>query len=432
MKSEIRSSNPDFCGPAHFTRRSALQAVGLSGAAWLTLFGDLLAAEAERKKQRGKSLILLWLAGAPSQLETFDPHPGSPIAYGTTSIPTAVPGIELASSLEQTAGMMEEISLLRSVVSREGDHERASYNIKTGYRPIPALEHPSIGAVVCHELPSPLVEIPTHVSILPNQWPARGGYLGAQFDAFKIGDPTKPLPDMRARTKDQRTERRLKSLSVVEAAFAKGRHPDIETKKTLHVATVKKARRMMSSEQLKAFDVSEEPADVREAYGNTPFGRGCLAARRLVEAGVRCVEVTLNGWDTHINNHEQQAARAAILDPAFATLIRELKQRDLLDSTVVLCGGEFGRTPKLNGLDGRDHWPHGFSLALAGGGMAGGRVVGATDPSGEKKEPERPVKVADVHATIQTALGIDPEFELMTPAERPLALSEGRVVRELL
>ncbi len=427
-----KSPTPGLCGPSHLTRRSLLQAAGLSGTTWLTPFADLLALDAERGKSRGKSVILLWLSGAPSQLETFDPHAGSPIAYGTTSIKTAAPGIELASSLEQTAEIMSDISLIRSVVSREGDHQRAIYNIKTGYRPIPALRHPSIGAVVCHELPNAAVEIPTHVSILPNQWPGRGGYLGAQYDAFQIGDPTKPLPDMRDRTSDERSENRLESLSVVEAAFAKGRHPDLDASKTLHVATVEKARRMMTSDQLKAFDVTGETAEVRAAYGDTPFGRGCLAARRLVEAGVRCVEVTLGGWDSHVNNHESQAGRVAILDPAFAMLIRDLKQRELLDNTVVLCGGEFGRTPKLNGLEGRDHWPHGFSLALAGGGIAGGRVVGATDPSGEKQAPDRPVPVADIHATIQTVLGIDPQDELMTTANRPLALSEGKPVSELL
>ncbi len=423
---------PDICGPAHFTRRSTLQAIGLSGTAWLTPFGDLLARDAELGKKRGKSLILLWLAGAPSQLETFDPHPDSPIAFGTKSIKTAVSGIEIAESLPQTAEVMGDISLIRSVVSREGDHERAVYNIKTGYRPIPALEHPSIGAVVSHELPDASVEIPTHVSILPNQWPGRGGFLGAQYDAFQIGDPTKPLPDMKSRASDERMKRRLESLSVVESSFAEGRRPDLDPTKTLHLATVEKARRMMTSDQLKAFDVSEETEEMRQAYGDTPFGRGCLAARRLVEAGVRCVEVTLNGWDTHANNHELQAGRCGVLDPAFATLIRDLKKRDLLENTVVLCGGEFGRTPNLNVLEGRDHWPHGFSLALAGGGIPGGKVIGSTDPTGEQKEPERPVPVADVHATIQTVLGIDPEVEVIAPGNRPLALSEGKLVRELL
>ena len=158
-----------------------------------------------------------------------------------------------------------------------------------------------------------------------------------------------------------------------------------------------------------------------------------MAARRLIEVGVRCVEVTLGGFDTHVNNHELQAGRIELLDPAFATLVRDLKDRDLLDSTVVLCGGEFGRTPKLNGLEGRDHWPHAFSVAMAGGGLLGGKVIGETDPTGEKQKPDKPIGVEDIHATIQTALGLDPEKELMSPVGRPMSLSHnGFVIEELL
>src|SRR5262249_31768842 len=156
-----------------------------------------------------------------------------------------------------------------------------------------------------------------------------------------------------------------------------------------------------------------------------------LAARRLTEVGVRCVEVTLDGWDSHANNHSIHNANNAILDPAFAGLIRDLKERDLLARTVVLCLGEFGRTPKLNPASGRDHWPHGFSLAIAGGGIRSGRVVGASDPDG-LKDPVRPVNVADIHATVLTALGLDPDTENISPAKRPIKLSKGRVIAELL
>ena len=188
---------------------------------------------------------------------------------------------------------------------------------------------------------------------------------------------------------------------------------------------------MMTSEQLRAFDISHEPASVRAEYGDTPFGRACLAARRLTEVGVRCVEVTLDGWDAHVNNHEIHRNRAAVLDPAFAALIRDLTRRDLLDRTVVLCGGEFGRTPKLNLAGGRDHWPNGYSMALAGGGIAGGRVVGETDPAGVK-DPARPTTVADVHATVLSAVGLDPAKENISPVGRPIKLSEGKPIAELL
>jgi hypothetical protein len=424
------------CGGAgHFSRRTFLKGIGgMMGLSWLTPLADLLAADAERapKGKPARSVILLWLGGGPSQIDTFDPHPESKIAAGLGSISTAIDGVSFAPGLEQTASVMQDVSLIRSMTTEEGDHERAFYNIKTGYRPNPTLVHPSIGAVVCHELPGARIEIPTHVSILPNQWPARGGFLGAEYDAFQVGDPNQPVPDVRAQVDAARLDQRLAGLSVVERAFARGRRPDLDPQKTLHQATVGKARLLMTSDQLKAFDVSQVPLSERAAYGDTAFGRGCLAAVRLIEAGVRCVEVTLNGWDTHANNREGQAKQAGILDPAFAALIRELKQRGLLEHTIVVCGGEFGRTPKLNLLDGRDHWPTGFSMLVAGGGFAGGRVLGATDPTGEKKDPSNPVRVQDLHATVQRVLGIDHSKEIMTPVGRPIALSDGRVIHDLI
>lgn len=195
---------------------------------------------------------------------------------------------------------------------------------------------------------------------------------------------------------------------------------------------------MMTSEQLKAFDINQESATVRDQFGDSAFGRGCLAAARLIGVGVRCVEVTLAGWDTHAANHEGHRTQAAQLDPAFAALLDYLNERDLLDSTIVLCGGEFGRTPAVNGVGGRDHWPHGFTVALAGGGIAGGRVIGAT--SGEVREENKskpedvddPHPVADIHATILHSLGIDFQREHITPVGRPMTYSDGHVIRELL
>lgn len=417
----------------HLTRRTLLRGAGAAGISWLTPLSELLAIEAEKASsgKPAKSLILLWLGGAASQLDTFDPHPTTKIGGGVKTIPTAIKGVEFASGLEQTASVMQDVSLIRSMVSKEGDHERAFYNIKTGYRPDPTLIHPSIGAIVCHELPEAEIEIPTHVSILPNQWPARGGFFGAQYDAFQVYDPKGSIPDVKARVEDKRMERRLESLDVVESAFASGRVANLDQDKTLHQLSIQRARKMMTSDQLKAFDVSQAPASERAAYGDTAFGRGCLAAVRLIQSGVRCVEVTLNGWDTHANNFEGQATQVKILDAAYASLIRDLKRLGLLESTIVLCGGEFGRTPKINSVGGRDHWPHGFSMLVAGGGFAGGRVIGATDHEGEKKEPEKPVLVENLHATVQDLLGIDYSKEVMTPIGRPMALSKGEVVAEL-
>ena len=267
----------------------------------------MLADQAERSRQPAQSIILLWLGGGPSQLETFDPHPDTRIAGGTKAIATAVPGIQLAQGFEQLADQMGSVALIRSMVSKEGDHERGTYLMKTGYRPDPTVEHPSIGAICCHELPVGRTDIPRHISILTGQWPARGGFLGGEFDAFQVGDPQGSLPDVtagrsRSARPGARSRPRCPGARPSPAAGARGSTP------TLHRETLARARVMMTSEQLKAFDVSQEPASVRAEYGDTPFGRGCLAARRLTEVGVRCVEVTLDGWDTHVNNHAFQSA----------------------------------------------------------------------------------------------------------------------------
>ena len=335
-----------------------------------------------------------------------------------------------AVTVEPLADQMGSIALIRSMVSKEGDHERGTYMMKTGYRPDPTVVHPSIGAVCCHELPVGRTDIPRHISILTGQWPSRGGYLGGEYDAFQVGDPKETLPDVTAPVVGPRKIARVRDLDVVERAFARGRQSRVQA--TLHREALARARVMMTSDQLKSFDISQEPASVLAEYGDSAFGRGCLAARRLIEAGVRCVEVTLDGWDSHVNNHEVHRKLVKQLDPAFAALLRDLARHQLLDRTIVLCCGEFGRTPKINPFGGRDHWPTGFSLALAGGGLRGGQVIGATDPEGTKN-PAGPTTVEDVHATVLKALGLDPLKENIAPLTgRPLKLSAGKPIGELL
>ncbi len=415
------------------SRRHFLAHAAFAGAAaWLTPLSELLARAAAppgKPRQPAQSIILLWMAGGPSQLETFDPHPGKEIAYGTGAISTALKGVQLAEGLPRTAEVLDSFAIIRSMVSKEGDHERGTYTMKTGFRPDPTVVHPSIGAVICHELPSLNTEIPRHVSILPDQWPGRGGYLGEQYDAFKTDDPINPVPDTQSFLPSSREAQRLKHLDVVERAFQRGRKSRAEA--TLHRETVAAARRMMSSEQLKAFDVSSEPLALRREYGDTPFGRACLAARRLTEVGVRCVEVTLSGWDTHANNHALTAGRLEILDPALAALINDLRRRDLLDRTLVVVAGEFGRTPRLNPAAGRDHWPNGFSVALAGGGIRAGTVLGETDPEG-KAAPKDPVTVGELHATMMAAVGVDPNKLNQTPIGRTVRFAEGKPLAALL
>lgn len=421
----------------HLHRRKAIATLGAS---WLTVLAERLAQADESGRQAGrpKSLLILWLAGGPSQLETFDPHPGTRIGGDTQAIRTSVKQLSIAHTLPFTADQMHRACLVRSVVSKEGDHERATYHLKTGWRPEPTIVHPSIGAVLCHQQPSNL-EIPRHISILAGQWPARGGYLGASFDAFQMQDPQQPIPNLTSRVDRDRFEKRTGPLlGTLESEFRRDRLIDMDRQRTQHQVATDRAVAMMNSQQLTAFDISQEAADLRKSFGDHPFGRGCLAGIRLIERGVRCVEVELGGWDSHISNHEQQTERAGQLDPALAATLAELERRDLLDSTVVFCGGEFGRTPQINPAGGRDHWPHGFSALLAGGKLRRGIVHGETSstPDTSSDDPlkftAKPVNVADLHATMLQALDIDYARELMTPIGRPLKLSDGQAVPALI
>jgi len=422
-----------------FSRRALLASGG--SASILASISKAIANEEDngsKNKPAAKNVILLWLEGGPSQLETFDPHPGGLFGGDTKAITTPVPDLMISELLPQTAEIMQHASLIRSLTSKEGDHERAIYNIKSGYRPDPTLIHPSIGAVLCHE-ESVQAEIPRHISIIPRNSPGRGGFLGAKYDAFKVNDPARPVPDIRSQVSNERNARRIDDLfSVVEKEFQRGRLQKLDLQRTLHQSSTDAALKMMSSDQLDAFDVRKESASIRDSFGDTPFGRGCLAAVRLLEAGSRCVEVTLGGWDSHVTNHLLQSAGCETLDPALASLIKLLQERDLFESTLVVCGGEFGRTPSINPAEGRDHWPHGFSMLLAGCGIGRGRVYGATaaEPKLDAPNPlehvNQPVTISDLHATIYRALGLSPDLEYETPIGRPIKRSEGKVITEIL
>ena len=241
------------------TRRRFVGTATLAGATWLTPISQMLARAAEAKPARpatAQSVIILWMQGGPSQLETFDPHPGTTIASGSKAIDTTLKGVQLGDGFSRLAEQMEHISLVRSVMSKEGDHERGTTTIKSGYRPDPTIVYPSIGAIATHELPAAGCDIPRHVSILSSQWPARGGFLGDQFDAFRTDDPAGAVPDTQSFLTPERDNDRLKHLDVLEASFAKGRTRRVEA--TLHKETLADARKMMNSEQLKAFDVSKD------------------------------------------------------------------------------------------------------------------------------------------------------------------------------
>ncbi len=411
------------------SRRNVLQAAAGLGLSFALPPLDLSAAN-KRGTEREKSLIVLWLAGGPSQLETWDPHPGTSIGGETQAIKTKLPGVQIADLYPRLAEEIDCLNVIRSLTSKEGDHERGTYFLKTGYRPAPKLTHPSVGAMLAHQLPNPKIEIPQHVSLGGSQFPGRGGYLGDEFDAFRIFDPGRNIQNMRARVPKERQEKRLKNLEIMSNAFSQGRQ--FATRKTLHQEMINRALTMMSSEQLKAFELSEEPDATLKAYGDTPFGRGCLVARRLVEQGVRSIEVNLRGFDSHVNNYEAHQTNAAILDPAFAALLKDLKARNLLESTMVLCIGEFGRTPTINPLDGRDHWPKGFSCLVGGGGMTRGQVIGETDPQGKTPMPQDPIEVNDLYATLFKLFDIKYFQEIETPIGRPIRISDGKPIERLM
>ncbi len=390
---------------------------------------DLRAAE-QRGAARPRSLITLWLSGGPSQLETWDPHPTTIIGGPTRALSTTIPGVEIASGFPLLAEQLHHLSVIRSMVSKEGDHDRATYLVKTGFRPDPTLRHPSVGAIVAHALPLDHLDIPPVISLGYDNRPSRGGYLGGKFDALLVREPGLSNHDMNNWLIHPRLQRRLSNLDVVAEAFSRGRKVVVD--RTIHSANIDAALTMMSSEQLKAFQLDDETDARKAAYGDSNFGRGCLVARRLVEQGVRAVEVILQNFDTHDRNFEGHEKLAATLDPAFASLMQDLHERDLLKSTVVLCLGEFGRTPKINGADGRDHWPHGFSCLVGGGGLRSGVRIGATDPAGEKESPEDPVPVPDLYATVLKGLGIDPTREVNTSIGRPIRYSDGTPLDRLL
>jgi hypothetical protein len=363
-------------------------------------------------------------------LETWDPHPGTRIGGDTRAIDTTLPGVQIAEWYPRVAEQLHHLNLIRSLVSKEGDHERGTYLVKTGYRPDPTLVHPSMGAVLTHEFPNAQTQIPLHLSLNGSPWPGRGGFLGDQYDAFKVYEPGAGLQNIKSRVASPRQQRRLQGLDLVERAFGGRRGQAVDA--TLHRQTVQRAVEMMDSTQLAAFEIDREPAEVRENYGDTRFGKGCLVARRLLEEGVRAIEVTLDGFDSHVNNLETHKARAETLDPALAALVADLVERDLFDSTLLVCLGEFGRTPSINPLGGRDHWPSGFSCLVGGGGLRRGVVLGATDPTGVKTTPERPIEVPDLYATLYEAFGVDFTREFQTPIGRPMAICPGQPIEELL
>jgi hypothetical protein len=411
------------------SRRGFLRSVGVgtAGAAALSWL-DVMSLEADELRKKGMSCILLWMAGGPSQFETFDPKPGTGTGGETNAIPTAVPGIEVAETWPETAKVMKDLAIVRSITNKEGNHQRATYQLHTGYVPSGSVKHPSFGSLVASELGDVTFDLPHFVAV---QGLTQGaGFLGVEYEPFLVQDASRPPANatLPPNITEKRFTRRIGLLKRLEKDFAEsGAEIAVED----HQALYDKAAGMVLSPRIKAFDLSQEPDSLRERYGKNPFGQGCLLARRLVEAGVTFIEVRSNGWDTHQNNFTRSADLSKQVDPGLATLVTDLKEKGLLDQTLVVWMGEFGRTPRINPNSGRDHWPRSFSAVLAGGGVKGGQLIGSTNSDGTEVK-DRPVTVADLFCSFCHSLKIDPRKENTSPLGRPLKIVDGgSVVKEL-
>ena len=391
-------------------------------------FGSSSFAQLEDVVPQAKHCIVLFMSGGASQLDTFDPKPGTKNGGPFAAIPTSAKGIHVSEHLPNVAEQAHHLSIIRSMVSREGNHERARYLLHTGYAPGGAVRHPTLGSITSHYLEDEFLDLPSCVNI--NSPTYSGGFLGAAHDPFVVKNPMMPVEDISypAQMDTHRFRERLKMLKAIEKDFiAKRTGRSTEA----HEAIYKKADELINSPKIDAFNLEDEPIAVRDAYGRNRFGQGCLMARRLVEAGVKFVEVSLDGWDTHQNNFERTKELLDMVDPAFAMLLKDLSERDLLDETIVLWLGEFGRTPRINENDGRDHHTNGWSAVVAGGGVRGGQVVGSTNEDGSQVISGA-VGVPDLFASLCFALGIDGDEENYSRSGRPIrVVNDGTVIEEL-
>ena len=413
------------------TRRNLLRA-GITGGLGMVMSSFLersaLAETTGAPPAKAKSVILLWMNGGPSHIDTWDPKTGK-TGGSHKAIKTNVPGVQICEHMPQLASMTNKLAIVRGMTSKEGNHQRAQYLLRTGYAPNPTVLHPTLAAWTAKRLGEPTSGLPASVSL---GGPSIGaGFFGVQYGPFVVQAPGQ-LPQnvgYGPGVDDARFEARKKLLDGMEASFVahtgdakvEGRH-----------ALYGKADRLMHAGALKAFDISEETEAVRASFGETPFGKGCLTASRLVASGVKFVEVTLDGWDTHQDGFARTKRLMGILDPAMSALLKDLERRGLDKSTLVVWMGDFGRTPNINGNDGRDHFPAAWTAVLAGAGIRTGQVYGETDAAGAKVVKDA-VSVPNLLATVATTLGLDPNDMAASPAGRPIALTDnGTPVKALL
>ncbi len=416
---------------------------------------ERLAADTAKNPQRKRACILLWMTGGPSQMDTFDLKPGHANGGPYKEIQTSAPGLKIGEHLPKLADHGDRLAVIRSMSTKEADHGRATYLLRTGYVPQGPIQYPPLGALVSREIGDPAAALPNFVSVAPfrgfNPAAFAGGFLGPQYAPLIVGEnnfgrgaPNQVDQALKVQDLDvpggvekAHADARLSLLQEMDHDFAVSR-PGVAPDS--HRSAYDRAVRLMKSDAAKAFSLDEEPGALRDAYGRNLFGQGCLLARRLVERGVPFVEVTLAnagqgvfGWDTHNQNFDNVKKLCEILDPAWATLMTDLKQRGLLDTTLIVWMGEFGRTPKINPQQGRDHWPTSWTTVLAGGGIKGGQAYGKTSAGGDAVE-DKPVGVADLLATAVTALGMNPNKQNNSTEGRPIRIVDkvGTPIREVL
>jgi hypothetical protein len=384
---------------------SAAGVLGTSVSGWFNVLADR-AAHAAAQGVKHKSCILLWMAGGPSQAHTFDLKPGG--EFG--AIPTSVPGIQISEYLPTIAKQMKNMVLLRGMSTGDGNHQTATYLMHTGFRKgTGGVVHPSLGAMVAADLGRAEFDLPNFVAVGGTQGP---GYLGPKYAPLIVRDFGRGLPDLQPFAGVKDIDERASLVEELDKAFLN----DYGVSSTrAHTTGLQRAVRLMNSRRTKAFELGDEPAASKAAYGTNRFGQGCLLARRLVEAGVPFVEVSLGGWDTHNNTPQRIKTLSQQLDPAMATLISDLKDRGLLDTTLVIWMGEFGRTPG----HGKNHYARAWTTVLGGAGLKTGQVVGKTGAKGNDVT-DRPISSPDFMATVCKALGMDYSKNYLARGGRPM------------
>ncbi len=445
-----------------YTRRELVRSMLMAGAGLgaATGWAGQLAA-AMRQSGKRKHLIVLWMPGGPSQMDTFDMKPGHANGGSFREIETSVPGMRICEHLPKLAKQAHHLALVRSMRTKEGDHSRGTFLVRTGHRPGAPVKVPAFPAAMAQELTAGSVDVPDYVSILPNTFinpPAFGaGFLGAAREPLTVagmpiydtdGAPRRNTEsnsdapaDLRVDNllppdglNEVRLDRRKAYWDLLQSSYGAA---DRRGAASTHDTVYRRAMQLTESPIVDAFDLKKEKDNVRRAYGNSPFGQGCLMARRLIEHGVPVVEVALSsrenplGWDSHQDNFRIVKSLCEQLDAAWSQLMTELEERGLLESTTIAWMGEFGRTPEINSTGGRDHFPDAWTCVLGGGNIAGGAIIGKTSADGKEVE-DRPVSVPELLATIAASTGVDPHKENISDERRPIKIVDGAPIAELL